>query len=136
MDRYKYMKMPIGIFPQHVIEEYHLMKRCTRDAVGSKFAGASMDSLRPENSQINSSGRSWPHMGILKCSTRQAYGITSLAPFNSHWPSMISASNTGEERTQSICSGFWRQNLQRFPWTEKEHCIAVSRWSGTTKRDG
>ena len=25
MDRYEYMKMPIGIFPQHVIEQYHLM---------------------------------------------------------------------------------------------------------------
>ena len=32
MDRYEYMKMLIGIFPQHVIEQYNLMqkvyKRC------------------------------------------------------------------------------------------------------------
>ena len=27
MDRFEYMKMPIGIFPQHVVQEYNMMKK-------------------------------------------------------------------------------------------------------------
>ena len=27
MDRFEYMKMPIGIFPQHVVQEYNLMEK-------------------------------------------------------------------------------------------------------------
>ena len=33
MDRYEYMKMPIGIFPQHVIEEYHLMEKVYKGCI-------------------------------------------------------------------------------------------------------
>ena len=33
MDRYEYMKMPISIFPQHVIEEYHLMKKVYKGCI-------------------------------------------------------------------------------------------------------
>ena len=33
MDRYEYMKMPISIFPQHVIEEYHLMQKVYKGCI-------------------------------------------------------------------------------------------------------
>ena len=33
MNRYEYMKMPISIFPQHVIEEYNLLKKVYKGCV-------------------------------------------------------------------------------------------------------
>ena len=33
MDGYEYMKMPIEIFPQYVIEEYHLMEKVYKGCI-------------------------------------------------------------------------------------------------------
>ena len=33
MNRYEYMKMPISIFPQHVIEEYNLLEKVYKGCV-------------------------------------------------------------------------------------------------------
>ena len=33
IERFKYMRTPIGIFPQHVIEEYHLMEKVYKGCI-------------------------------------------------------------------------------------------------------
>ena len=33
MDRFEYMKMPIGIFPQYVVQEYNLMEKVYKGCV-------------------------------------------------------------------------------------------------------
>ena len=103
MDRYEYMNMPIGIFPQHVIEKYHLTEKVYKGCIWIEIC-RSIYGLPQAGKLANEFLRKkLARMGILKWSTRQAFGNTSPAPFNSHlWLTNL-ASNTREERTQSIC---------------------------------
>ena len=49
MERYEYMKMSIGIFPQQVIDQYNLMNKVYKGCIWIENAEASMDSLKLEN---------------------------------------------------------------------------------------
>ena len=106
MEGFEYMKMPIGIFSQHVIEEYHLMKKLYKGCIWIKFC-RNIYGLPQAGKLANEflSKKLAPH-GYFEVKHTPGLWKHIYRPLQFTVLLMTLASSTQGERTQSICSGY------------------------------
>jgi hypothetical protein len=83
MDRFKYMKMPINIFPAETIKQYNLHKHAKMDLSTLKSGKQSTASPKRESWQTNCSVNGSVHTDTTKCPTCQGYGSMCPTQHNS-----------------------------------------------------
>jgi hypothetical protein len=83
LDRYEYMKMPMRLIPNDIIEHYGLQEKALNGYVYMEYAAACTDSHRPASLPTSSSIRALLAMATSNNRTLPACGSTSPGPSGS-----------------------------------------------------
>jgi hypothetical protein len=103
LDHPEYMKLPIALIPDEIIEEYDLLSiMYTKEWYSCKLTGACMAYLRLESFPTSSSPDICPNMDTTLCQTCPASGPTLATQYSCHWLSTILQSSTLEKNMWTI----------------------------------
>ena len=78
MDRYEYMKLPLDIIPEEIIQQYNLRNLAHKGFYIYKSKRGCMGYPNKKN-------YIYPSFDIRQHPSPQVCGSTKLTPFNSHW---------------------------------------------------
>ena len=76
MDRYKCMKMPISLFPEHIIQKYDLKSKVKNGFIYMEIRESFVSYRKQACSQINIWKRNWHFTDIMRYPTLLVYGNT------------------------------------------------------------
>jgi hypothetical protein len=79
LDQFEYMKIPIALLPEDIIEHYQLQEKVLDGLSTWRFAKECMDCRRPASLPTNYPRNIWHIMGTLSNPTHQDYGNMSFA---------------------------------------------------------
>eukprot|EP00804_Cyclotella_cryptica_P025030 CCRYP_015953-RB/>CCRYP_015953-RB protein AED:0.31 eAED:0.30 QI:0/0/0/1/0/0.33/3/0/681 len=84
LDRYEYMRMPIDVFPEHIIQQYNLRRHVKMDLSIWKYANVCMVYPWQGPSPTSYYASDLPRMAIMKLLILLAFRAISLAQSPSH----------------------------------------------------
>jgi hypothetical protein len=136
LDRYEYMRMPLKLFPDDIVEHYNLKEKALngyvymeirRGMYGLPQAGILANKLYEND---------WADTAISRCNTHPVCGSTSRDPYGSICVSTISASNISARKISNTFFRHYALRLTKLLKTGQAIYTAESISSGTTTNDG
>jgi hypothetical protein len=87
MESYEYMRLPLAILPQEIMDAYDLINIAHNGHVYVEIRRGMYGLPKPASLQTNYSRNAFNPMDIISANTPPAYGATYGAQYSSHWSS-------------------------------------------------
>ena len=85
MNRYEYMKLPLDIIPEEIIQQYNLRKLAHKGLVYMEIQKGMYELPQAGKLQMINLSYTWPNLYTSHHPSPQVYGGTKIYHFNFHW---------------------------------------------------